>query len=613
MKRINILATLLIWVAVATQAQTILFSCDFEEGIPATFATYDMDGNAPSRSMKSYGLTDGVAWAAYTDTIENNTAAYSGSWYKTPGQSNDWMVTSAIRVEDVRNILSWNTRALSTTHPDGYAVYISTQGNTPSDFVDAPVYVVDAERGQWQQHAISLADWVGEEIYIAFVNNSTNCNILALDDINIFSYEHSFVVTNTTPNAIATPQAVYVSGEITSSGFMPVEGYVVELTYNGQTTIIDRSTDIIASDSVATFAFQVPIDVPLDATRDYSLRISSLGGNDVMEMACSITCFERLVLLEEGTGTWCMYCPRGTVGIEMLHEKYPGRLIDVAVHGGADPMMYVPYYVGTYPYFQGSFPNSVFDRCHDLVGDPYFDGDSLMTVAMNRGAIGKIETTAHFNANNQLQVEATVEFGKVIGEGEYGLLYIIVEDSVTGYEQANAFSGNMEEMGGYEKLPDPIPAGEYYFANVARSLYPSFGGDATAFTAGTPRHTPMTVAYTIDMPEVQRYDMVKVIAAITEIATGEIVNACQVIPSWPEAIDDVDADNTIVVNTLANGIEIVAHEALQAVEVWSVAGQLLYVAQPHCNTHTIALDNYHGVVVVKACTTHDSVVVKCVK
>ena len=212
-----------------------------------------------------------------------------------------------------------------------------------------------------------------------------------------------------------------------------------------------------------------------------------------------------------------------------------------------------------------------------------------------------------------MAVEATVEFGKTIAEGEYGLLYIIVEDSVTGYEQANAYGGGNTPMGGFENLPDPIPAGEYYFANVGRMVYPSFTCDAKAFPAGTPRHTPMTVSYTIDMPEVQRMEMVKVVAAITEMSTGKIVNIHEVVPSIPEAVKGINAAADISVRATANGIEIVAAEALQSVEVWSVGGQLLYTAQPHYNTHVVKLDDNHGIVVVKACTAQDSIVAKCVK
>ncbi len=609
MKKIYIIAALSL-AATAMQAQKVVFSCDFEEGMPSTFATYDLDGNEPSRSMKSYGLTEGVAWAAFNDG--ENTALYSGSWYKIPGTSNDWMVTSPIRVEDVRNILSWRAYALDAKHPDGYSVYISTTGNRPEDFVDSPVYTVAAESGQWQQHAVSLADYVGRDIYVAFVNNSTNCNILAIDDINVFAYDHSFNFINTTPEAISSPGIVHVTGEISTSGFLPVEGYVVELTYAGMTEVIDRSSDIVAADSVAHIEFAIDIDVPLDATSDYTLRISSLDGTDVLDVVSSITCFHRTVLIEEGTGTWCMWCPRGAYGLELMHEKYPGTFVDVAVHG-SDEMMNIPYYVGAYNYFTMGFPGCILDRNTELAGDPYYDIDSLLNTAMKKGAIGKISTTAQYINSRQLAVEATVEFGKTVAEGEYGLLYIIVEDSVTGYEQANAYSGGNTPMGGFENLPDPIPAGEYYFANVGRMVYPSFTGDAEAFPAGTPRHTPMTVSYTIDMPEVQRMEMVKVVAAITEMSTGKIVNIDEVVPSIPEAVKGINAAADISVRATANGIEIVAAEALQSVEVWSIGGQLLYTAQPHYNTHVVKLDDNHGIVVVKACTAQDSIVAKCVK
>lgn len=609
MKKIYIVAAILSAV-ITMQAQKVVFSCDFEEGMPTTFATYDLDGNEPSRSMRSYGLTEGVAWAAYKEN--DNTAAYSGSWYKTPGTSNDWMVTSAIRVEDVRNILSWRAYALDAKHPDGYNVYISTTGNTPEHFDAEPVYTVTAEEGEWQQHAVSLADYVGKDIYIAFVNKSTNCNILAIDDINVFAYEHSFNFVNTTPEAISSPGVVHVTGEIASSGFLPVEGYVVELTYDGKTTTIDRSGDMVAADSVARLEFDVEINVPLNETRDYSLRVSSLAGSDVIETHGSITCFHRMVFVEEGTGTWCMWCPRGAYGLELMHEKYPGTFVDVAIHG-SDDMMNIPYYVGAYNYFTMGFPGCILDRNTDLAGDPYYDIDSLLNEAIGKGAIGKIEAMAQFINSRQLSVEATVEFGKTIGEGEFGLLYIIVEDSVTGYEQANAYSGGNTEMGGYENMPDPIPAGEYFFANVGRMVYPSFVGDDTAFAAGTPRHTPLSLSRVIDLPEVQRMDKVKVVAAITEMSTGKIVNVCEVIPSIPEAIENVTADNHIKVTATPQAIEVVAQERLTRIEVWSVGGQLLYVVNPNRTHHSIHLDNAQGIVIVKAYTAQNSVVTKCVR
>ena len=612
MNKSCILAVLMLSAVATVQAQNIVFSCDFEEGMPNEFACYDLDGNTPSRSMKSYGLTDGVAWAAYTDTLTDNTAAYSGSWYKTPAQSNDWLVTSAIAVDDVRNILSWKTYALDANHPDGYAVYVSEVGNKPENFIDEPVYVVAAEKNEWQQHYVSLAPWVGKSVYVAFVNNSTNCNILALDDISVYSYEHSFVFNNTTPEAITAPGVVHVTGEIKSSGFMPVEGYKLELIYDGKTTVIDRTADVVAADSMAVVEFDVDIDVALDATNDYSLTISSLGGADVMILDGSITCFQRTVLIEEGTGTWCMWCPRGAYGLELMHEKYGDAIVDVAVHG-SDEMMNMPYYVGAMPYFTIGFPGCVLDRKMELIGDPYYDVDSLYNIARVQGAIGKVATTARLVSAQELLVDATVEFGKTIAEGEYSLSYIIVEDSVTGYEQSNAFGGGTLEMGGYEDLPDPIPAGEYFFANVGRKVYPSFKGDATVLTGGTPRHTPISVSWSIEMPEVQRLDQVKVIAVITETATGEVVNVHQVRPSLPEAVDSVNKDGVITIASSNGRVSVQANAPLQSVEVWNLSGQLLSVAQPRSNSYTIPLADNNRVLIVKAQTAHDVVVVKCVR
>ena len=59
MKTLNrsiIVGSMLLAAAGSIQAQNVAFSCDFEQGIPETFATFDRDGNDPSRSMKKYGF-----------------------------------------------------------------------------------------------------------------------------------------------------------------------------------------------------------------------------------------------------------------------------------------------------------------------------------------------------------------------------------------------------------------------------------------------------------------------------------------------------------------------------------------------------------------------------
>jgi thiol-disulfide isomerase/thioredoxin len=45
------------------------------------------------------------------------------------------------------------------------------------------------------------------------------------------------------------------------------------------------------------------------------------------------------VLVEEFTGSWCGWCPRGALALKQMEEHYPGKAIGVAVHNG-DPMAF---------------------------------------------------------------------------------------------------------------------------------------------------------------------------------------------------------------------------------------------------------------------------------
>jgi N-acetylneuraminic acid mutarotase len=49
---------------------------------------------------------------------------------------------------------------------------------------------------------------------------------------------------------------------------------------------------------------------------------------------------EQNVLMEEGTGTWCGYCPYGADSLKAMIERFPGRVQGIAYHGGGahEPM-----------------------------------------------------------------------------------------------------------------------------------------------------------------------------------------------------------------------------------------------------------------------------------
>lgn len=599
------------------QAQDTLFVCDFERGIPETFVRYDRDGNEPSRSMKRYGLENGSAWVAGTEEGAENAVAYSGSWYKEVAQSDDWMVTSAIKVTDARAILSWRACALDAEHPDGYSVYVSDKGNRPEDFTGNPVATVAAESATWQEYFISLEQYAGKDVYVAFVNNSTNCNVLMVDDIVVLTREHTFSFTNLTPEAVTTAGGVQVVGNIASSGFLPVEGYKLELTYNGQTYTIDRSSESIAPDSVVTVTFAEEMNVSLNTTEDYTLVISSMGGTDADTILGSVTCFERTVLIEEGTGTWCMWCPRGQYGLQQLHKNRPGEFVDIAVHV-SDPMMVADYAMGLYAPFFSTYglPSCVMDRKASQVGDPYSGVEEMLDKARAQGTIGKITDLVATTSTQQegVYVRATCEFGKAIEEGMYSLMFVLVEDSVTGYAQANGYSGSSGAMGGLDLLPDPIPAGEYYFANVGRAMFTGTdrAGHSLTLSSHAERHTAISAEYEFGYPEILKdsnWDYCKIVGMIIDNQTGEVVNAAEGEFQVVISVDEMDAVSPIRLQTN----RLIATSPLRQVEVWSLGGQLLHRVTPNMDSYTLPqVDTMGSPVIIKAMTDESAATFKSV-
>ena len=615
MNKSFLISGLLLLATLAIKAQETFFVCDFETGIPEAFTTYDCDGNDPSRSMKRYGFEIGKAWVPY-DESETNKVAVSGSWYKEVAQSNDWLVTPAIHVEDVQAILSWRACALDAEHPDGYEVYISDKGSRPEDFTDEPVFRVTAESVVWKEHFLSLATYVGKEVYVAFVNNSTNCNLLMVDDITAFTREHTFLFTNLTPEAVTTAGGVKITGTITSSGFLPVDGYKLELKCGENTYTIDRSDESIAPDSLVTITFDTEINVNLNTTEDYTLVISSMEGTDVQTIQGSITCFERTVLIEEGTGTWCMWCPRGQYYLKELHKKRPGEFIDIAVHV-SDPMMVTDYAMSLYaPFFNvHGLPSCVMDRRGDQMNAlaSLEEIETTLDKARAQGAIGRITHVGGITSTQErdLQIKMSCEFGKAIEEGEYSLVFVIVEDKVTGYAQANGYSGSSSAMGGLELLPDPIPAGEYVFANVARVMLSGADSDNHNLTlpATTERHVNISADYIFDYPEKLKecfWDNLKVVGMIIDNKTGEVVNVAEGPILVAYGIDEMKASAPIRLQ--AN--EITSASPLRQVEVWSLSGQLLHNATPEtCNYLLPALGNGQTVV-LRVQTDVDAVTLK---
>ena len=79
----------------------------------------------------------------------------------------------------------------------------------------------------------------------------------------------------------------------------------------------------------------------------------------------------RTTVMEEFTGTWCGWCPRGAVGIEQLSKDFGSGFIGIAIHRN-DPME-IPEYAQILESVTG-FPSCNINR--NISGDPFFGSNT---------------------------------------------------------------------------------------------------------------------------------------------------------------------------------------------------------------------------------------------
>lgn len=86
----------------------------------------------------------------------------------------------------------------------------------------------------------------------------------------------------------------------------------------------------------------------LDVTVSAKLQVTAINGETVNKNAVSgkISTLPFVPvhrpLIEDYTGTWCQFCPRGYVAIEGVHRDYPDQVLCIAYHN-SDPMAVSTY------------------------------------------------------------------------------------------------------------------------------------------------------------------------------------------------------------------------------------------------------------------------------
>ena len=195
-------------------AQTTLFQENWDGAGPgiSAWTLYNVDGKTPVSVTAAGG--DGLpalvtnAWnvLSQSDIVNSGddyygfsypagatgmagNVAVSNSWYDPAGASNDWLVSPQINIPSAATgvTVKWAATSLgSSSYLEDYKVYISTTGNQVSNFTTI-LKTVANEFNTGTYHSVDLSAYVGQNIYIAFRNDSNDQYIMLLDNIMVES------------------------------------------------------------------------------------------------------------------------------------------------------------------------------------------------------------------------------------------------------------------------------------------------------------------------------------------------------------------------------------------------------------------------------------------
>ncbi len=518
----------------AAQEAASEIRCGFDGGIPSDFTLIDADGNTPSPDLSKYGFSVGTPWVAYYVEKEQNFVAASTSWYEKSGTSSDWLILPPITVGSAESVVSWRAKATDSRYSDGYAVYVTTgEGLSVTDFdTSAPLFSTKAEASAWTRHSISLAQYAGQTVRIAFVNNSTDCSVLYLDDIFAGKPKAARVVLEM-PYVVKPTDKVTVKGSVATDLDTVVKGFTVGYEYGGSKHTKTFADAEIAPDSVYAFEFAPDSAVALGTAATVSVWAEHGGDSSTVER--TLQSRSQKMVVEELTGSWCGYCVRGTVNMKHMLQKHPDTFIGIAVHSG-DFLSVDDYslYVYTLASKAGNvgYPCSVTGRDYTMgTGvDQWNELYDYITAQPIEATVGlSIEPTG---IDGEYTATSSVVFNAQSLGSRYRLAYAIMENDVyepddARYRQHNSYAGGTTPMDGYENLDEYVT--DYHFEHVARGTI----GEPEGIGGSLPEYIEAGKEYehkvTFQLPDaVLNADNVQVVAMIVDTRDNTIVNADRV-------------------------------------------------------------------------------------
>ena len=398
---------------------------------------------------------------------------------------------------------------------------------------------------------------------------------------------------------------------------------ITQLTYsisvdgvNGAEKSLDLSSPIEPMETASipyTTAFED------DGVHTVELNISKVNGNTNINKHSSaeysIIALEksadRVSVVEEQTGTWCGWCPRGHVALDLLNKQLGDKVVTLAGHyangeSQVDPMnilgdnitsqaeRFADYGLVAMTLSSllggGGLPGAMFDRV--VAADPYVGAnttkgkngtyeygatDLVNLLKEENPSEADFSMTASWadDKNTDIKVDLTTTFNyNRFGSFPYGVAFVLSENGMTGqgatWKQLNYYS-KLAGVNGASDFNNPdmaawFKAGSYVsttYDNVVVQAWNPLGDAAIVDKSVTDivkgEAIPFSTTLKVNSDLIQNYNNLTLSALLVNLNSLAVVNAAKVVlGNCAAGIEDVnsEANNNVVSRYNVNGMRI---------------------------------------------------------
>lgn len=357
-----------------------------------------------------------------------------------------------------------------------------------------------------------------------------------IDNIKVFVPAQTDLLLNyvtprdSTRAYFATGSVVTHQGQVLNLGIDTVETFTVSYR-KGNGPVYAQHFSGLQIPPLGSFSFSHSSpDTITDVSRETVTMWTDhpddpVAANDTARCSVNGAAFipAKQLVVEEGTGTWCAWCPRGWSYMNEL----TGSDLDVcriSIHDG-DPMEATDYSDYIFYLDWNYIPYFLLDRRKKLKPDEFFP---TIFAEKDRFGYANLHLTGNLTGNS-LSMTATV-IPAIDLEGDYRLVLVITEDSVRGttssYDQKNVFSGGTYgAVGGFENRPNPVPAADMYYNFVARKILPSADGLPGSLPPAMTNNTPYSYGFQTTIDPAWNRERLKASVLLINNADSTILNS----------------------------------------------------------------------------------------